>query len=512
MENNLETLTMDSIGEMIPDREENGNPLYPIFLKLEDLRLLIIGGGNVALEKLQSVLTNSPDTQITLVAPTILPEIIDISKEFTNLILYEREFDPMDCDEADLVFAAVNDIGLAEEIAEVAHGKNLLVNVADTPGLCDFYLSSIVKKGDLKIAISTNGKSPTLSKRLREVLTEAIPDETQISIEKLNELRSHLKGNFREKVKTLNAATQILIDKNDKKKRFNRRLRYAILYGLSIIAIMITGHLLFTYIPFHTIGSGVSSIFSSIDKTILLWILCGFIAQLIDGSMGMAYGVSTTTFLLSFGISPAVASASMHASEIFTTGTSSLVYLRYRNINGKLFRTMLIPGAVGAIIGACTISLLKKYMFFVKPIVSIYTLVLGILIIRKALGAKFGKRKKIRRIGPLAAIGGFLDSLGGGGWGPIVTSTLVAGGRDLRYSIGSAHAAKFFVAVISSVTFFFMIGISHWMIILGLVIGGMIAAPFSIWLSTRISIRNGLILVGLLIIITSIKTILAAFM
>jgi hypothetical protein len=117
-------------------------------------------------------------------------------------------------------------------------------------------------------------------------------------------------------------------------------------------------------------------------------------------------------------------------------------------------------------------------------------------------------KRKIKRIGVLGAVGGFLDSVGGGGWGPIVTSTLLAGGRDLRYTIGSAHAAKFFVAVISTVTFFFLIGIEHWTIIVGLMIGGMAAAPISIWLSTKISVRNGLIFVGFLVVIISLKTML----
>lgn len=498
--------------ELIPSETGNENRLFPVFLKLEGLRLLIVGGGSVALEKLQAILGNSPNTQVTLVAPLITPPILEFVKDFTNLVIYEREFQPEDCDDVDLVFSAVSDFGLSEEITREAHSRNLLVNAADTPGLCDFYLGSVVRKGNLKLAISTNGKSPTLAKRLREVLSEAIPDETEISIQQLSELRSHLKGPFKEKVEQLNKATALLLEQKDKKKRRLKKVRIGILYGLSVIALLITGHFLFLYLPFHTIGDWVSTGFGSIDSSILLWILAGFVAQLIDGSMGMAYGVTTTTFLLSFGISPAVASASMHASEIFTTGTSSLVYLRYKNINVKLFRSMLIPGAIGAIVGACTISLLKPYIGYVKPAVSVYTLILGVLIIRKALGVLQKRKRKIKRVGVLAAAGGFLDSVGGGGWGPIVTSSLIAGGRDLRYSVGSAHAAKFFVAVISTITFIFMIGIEHWTIILGLVIGGMIAAPFSIWLSTRISVRNGLILVGLLIIITSLKSLIGLFL
>jgi uncharacterized protein len=498
-----------TITEFSPIPETGGNNLlFPVFLKMEELRLLIIGGGNIALEKLETILANSPSTPITLVAPEIKVEILDISREFTNLIIYEREAEPTDFDEVDLVLIAVTHVSLAGELASWAHERNLLVNVADTPELCDFYLSSIVRKGDLKIAISTNEKSPTIAKRLKEVLNDAIPSDTQISIEQLHTLRKQLTDDFVDKEKSLNEATAILIEKQDKKKIFSRRIRVGSIYVLSALALMITGHWVFKYIPLDQFTSSISE---SIDSSILWWILGGFLAQLVDGSLGMAYGVTTTTFLLSFGISPAIASASMHASEIFTTGTSSLIYLRYKNINGKLFRSLLIPGAIGAIVGACTVSLLKAKMGYVKPVVSVYTILLGILIIRKALGPKKVKKKKFSRIGPLAAVGGFLDSVGGGGWGPIVTTTLVAGGRDLRYSIGSAHAAKFFVALISTVTFFFMIGTGHWQIILGLVLGGMIAAPFSIWLSTRISVRNGLVLVGLLVIITSLNTIINFF-
>lgn len=489
-----------------------GNKLFPVFLKLEDLRLLIIGGGNVALEKLNAVITNSPRTAVTLIAPEINPGIIELVQQRTNVLLLEREVAPEDFDEADLVLIAVNDFVLAEELVIEAHKRNLLVNVADTPAFCDFYLSSVVQKGDLKIAISTNGKSPTFAKRMKEVLNESVPAGSQQTIEQLNQLRDHLKGDFREKIEALNRVTSVLVEKGAKKKYTGLRLRHWLLYIFSAISLMIGGYYFFTYIPFGDIGNSVYGAVSSVDSQILTWIAIGLCAQLVDGALGMAYGVSTTTALLSFGITPAVASASMHASEIMITGTSSLVYLKYKNINGKLFRKLLVPGAIGAIIGACTVSLLKEYVGVVKPLVSIYTLILGVLILRKALGAIGKKRAKIKRVGVLASLGGFLDSVGGGGWGPIVTTTLVAGGRDLRYSIGSAHAAKFFVAVISSITFFFMIGIGHWTIILGLIIGGMIAAPFSIWLSTRISVRNGLILVGLLVIIVSLKTIIGTFL
>ncbi|MGZ4033732.1 MAG: TSUP family transporter [Bacteroidia bacterium] len=499
------------------------NQLFPVFFKLEHLHVLIVGGGNIGLEKISAVLNNSPETKVTLVARHVLPEIKAFQGQSEKLIILEKEFEVSDLDGKDLVIAATGDRNVSELIHRESKKRKILINVADTPDLCDFYLGSIVQKGDLKIAISTNGKSPTLAKRLKEVFNEALPDDTQESIENLNKFRDLLKGDFTNKVKELNKATAILIDKKgdqpfeqkELKKQFNKRILFVTLYALSVIALMLVGHLFFTFIPLTKIGGYFSGLASSLDSSVLLYILGGFVAQMIDGALGMAYGVSVTTFLLSLGIpaiTPAVASASMHASEIFTTGTSSLVYMRYKNVNNKLFRTLLIPGAIGAIAGAIVISYISKdYVNYVKPFVSVYTLALGVMIVRKALNLHIKTRKKIKRIKPVALIGGFLDSVGGGGWGPIVTTTLIAGGRNFRYAIGSSHVAKFFVAIISTATFISVIGLSHWHIIFGLVIGSMIAAPISIYLSNKISNKWGLILVGMLVIIVSFKTLIFTF-
>lgn len=319
-----------------------------------------------------------------------------------------------------------------------------------------------------------------------------------------------MKEENNEKTKTVTKVDAV--EKQNSKRSFTARILYVLLYIGSVIAIMLIGHLLFTLFPLSSISNIFSSFINSIDSSILLYILGGFIAQMIDGALGMAYGVSVTTFLLSLGIpaiTPAVASASMHASEVFTTGTSSLVYMRYKFVNNKLFRILLIPGALGAIAGAITVSYIsKEYIGIVKPFVAIYTLTLGILIMRKALNLHIKIRKKIKNIQPVAAVGGFLDSVGGGGWGPIVTTTLIAGGRNFRYAIGSSHVAKFFVALISTVTFMVMIGLSHWQIIFGLVIGSMAAAPLSIYLSTKISNKWGLILVGMVVIIVSLRNLI----
>jgi hypothetical protein len=197
------------------------NNLFPVFFKLEEMQLLIVGGGNVALEKLHAVLNNSPRTKIRLVAKNILPGIFELAKVYRNLQPEERAFREEDLSAVNLVIVAVNDLEVSGEIVHHAKKRNLLVNVADKPALCDFYLAGIVQKGNLKIAVSTNGKSPTFAKRLKELLLDVIPDEVEISIEKLNELRSLLKGSFREKVERLNAATQLLIDKTNEADKIN---------------------------------------------------------------------------------------------------------------------------------------------------------------------------------------------------------------------------------------------------------------------------------------------------
>ena len=242
-----------------------------------------------------------------------------------------------------------------------------------------------------------------------------------------------------------------------------------------------------------------------------LFILAGFVAQMIDGALGMAYGVSASTFLLSIGVPPAAASASIHTSEIFTSGVSGLMHLKFQNVNKKLFRTLLLPGIIGAAAGALTLSYLEEYNNILKPLIAIYTLYLGVRIIQKAFGKNKGKIKT-RHIPKLASFGGFMDSIGGGGWGPIVSSTLIAGGRHPRYTIGSVNLTEFFVALASSLTFFSIIGLSHWNVIAGLILGGIIAAPVAAFAARKIPTKKMMLIVGMLIILISARIIFLTMM
>lgn len=188
-----------------------GNNLFPVFLKLEQLKVLIVGGGYVGNEKLQAVLANSPKTTIRLVATVISEQIKDIAAPYNSIELIERPYQASDIDDANIVIAALNDRTVSEQVSIDAKAKGRLVNVADKPELCDFYLSSVVQKGNLKIAISTNGKSPTIAKRIKEVLNETLPAELDDLLNDMQQIRNKISGDFTEKVKQLNELTRKLV-------------------------------------------------------------------------------------------------------------------------------------------------------------------------------------------------------------------------------------------------------------------------------------------------------------
>lgn len=188
------------------------NNLFPVFLKLETLDTLIVGGGHVGLEKLAAVLKNSPAARVTLVARNVQQAIRDLAQDHAGVKIEERNFKLWDLWDKDLVILATDNRPLHESIRKFARTRRLLINVADTPELCDFYLGSVVTKGNLKIGVSTNGKSPTISKRIREYLEEALPDDTNDLLDNMQKIREQLTGDFNHKVKVLNEITTTWLD------------------------------------------------------------------------------------------------------------------------------------------------------------------------------------------------------------------------------------------------------------------------------------------------------------
>lgn len=245
------------------------------------------------------------------------------------------------------------------------------------------------------------------------------------------------------------------------------------------------------------------------EISIFLYILVGFVAQMIDGALGMAYGVSSNTFLLSLGIHPAAASASVHMAEVVTTGISGASHWKLGNVDWKLVRRLLFAGVLGGLIGAYLLTSIDGNVL--RPYISSYLLIMGGVIIYKAYTLT-PKTKMDEFHGPrisfLGLLGGFCDAIGGGGWGPVVTSTLVARGKNPRTTIGSVNFTEFFVTLGQSILFVITLSFGeYWQIILGLLIGGAIAAPIAAKLSQKLPMKTLMIFVGILIIVLSIRTI-----
>ncbi len=228
----------------------------------------------------------------------------------------------------------------------------------------------------------------------------------------------------------------------------------------------------------------------------------GLFAQVVDGALGMAYGVTASTFLLFTGVPPAAASASVHIAEVFTTGFSGLSHWKLGNINKALFKRLVIPGVIGAVIGAYLLTNIDGNV--IKPLISGYLLLMGIYILIKAFKTIRIKTDPPTYVAPLAVTGGFMDAIGGGGWGPVVTTSLVGSGQDPRTTIGSVNAAEFFLAIAGGAAFALFGGFTHWTVIAGLVIGGLFAAPIAAVLSAKLPARTLMIVVGILISLLSI--------
>jgi uncharacterized membrane protein YfcA len=235
----------------------------------------------------------------------------------------------------------------------------------------------------------------------------------------------------------------------------------------------------------------------------------GLLAQTVDGALGMAYGITSTTFLLASGSSPAVASASVHIAEVFTTGVSGISHVRLGNVNKNLFLKLLLPGMAGAILGAYVVSSMDGKA--IKPYVAAYLFLMGLYIISKIFRTIKPRREEPKHVAKLGLFGGFVDAVGGGGWGPVVTTTLVGTGQDPRTTIGSVNLAEFFLTFVSAMVFATLVEEGPWPIVAGLVVGGLFAAPFAAMLTRRLNTKVLLALVGTTISVTSTYNLYKAF-
>lgn len=253
-------------------------------------------------------------------------------------------------------------------------------------------------------------------------------------------------------------------------------------------------------------GSGGLQAIASTLQGSAFWIALaiGVAAQAVDGALGMGYGVTASSFLLGTGASPAVASASTHIAKLFTTGVSGIAHAKYGNVDRKLFVRLLLPGAAGGMLGVLLVTSVDGRLL--KPFVSAYLLVMGLYILAKAYRRARPRQGEPRHAAKLGLFGGFVDAVGGGGWGPVVTSTLVGSGNDPRTTIGSVNFAEFFMTLATAASFTFLAVEGTWPVVAGLVIGGLFAAPFAALLCKAVSTRVLFVSVGVLITALSAVT------
>jgi len=233
--------------------------------------------------------------------------------------------------------------------------------------------------------------------------------------------------------------------------------------------------------------------------------IVGFLAQVIDGALGMAYGVSANSFLLGLGVPPALASASVHTAEVFTTAASGISHWRLGNVDKEIIKRLALTGVIGGVIGAYVLSNIDGSV--IKPWIALYLLVMGIRILVKAFRPVNGFSGKLRQRLPLLGMfGGFMDAIGGGGWGPVVTTTMLANGEPPRKTIGSVNLTEFFVTFAEAVTFLFTLGTLDWPVVVGLLLGGGLAAPLGALLTKRVKARSMLVVVGIVVIFLQART------
>lgn len=475
------------------------NTLFPIFLKTDAARFLIIGGGNVGLEKTQTLLRQNPLIDITIVSIHFSNQLKELLNRHSHIIAHQREFKENDLESMNFVITATNNPELNRDIKYLANQRNILVNAADEPKNCNFYLGSIITKGNLKIAISTNGKSPVLARRMREYLEETIPNSIDNTITNLNEFRNNHQGDFKEKLTDLNRATATLAANQTKKeaKKYKR-----LVFEISLLFIVFfIGYGLSTFISVPFMLEQIAQI----PNEFYAMILVGFVAQLVDGALGLGYGVTCATSMMLFGIKLPAISGSIHTAEMFSSAISGYNHYKFGNVNKKLLFWLAVPGIIGATAGALALIYLgSRYETLAYALLSFYTLIIGIRLIVLAF-RKVYEKKPLKRVGILGFSGGFFDAFGGGGWGPLVTSTLLAKGRKVNFVIGTVSLAEFFVTLTAAIIFFFSLGVTHWYIVLGLIIGGAISAPFAARLAGRLSKKTALLCVAFLVIIFSLR-------
>lgn len=421
-----------------------------VFLNLENLKVLIVGGGIEALESLKKIINSFPNTKIHLIFESVSDEIKHFAEGKDTIKIQERRFFEDDFYNAHI--ALITDFGVEfyTEIIDIVQKKNVLISIANQPELSDFQLENFI------------------SKNKESVLKE-----------------QKLKWQYSKEAK---------------------KYRRMVIYLSLTFAAFFLGIAFDKYFSYAQAKDFVYEIPNE-----FYWMLAiGFFAQMVDGALGMGYGLTSSTLMMGMGVKLPSISGSIHTAEMFSSAMSGYSHYKYGNVNKKMLLYLAVPGVIGAVSGSLLLIYLgNEYENLAKGLMVTYTLIMGYRITRLAFKKIVVKQKT--HIGRLGFFGGMMDAFGGGGWGPIVTSTLLSKGRKTNYVIGTVSMAEFFVTLAAAIVFFSSLGVSNIEIILGLIIGGVLAAPIAARLAGKMPRKTALILVALLLIVSSARNLYKIF-
>ncbi|MHA6727765.1 TSUP family transporter [Chryseobacterium sp. A301] len=507
--------------------EKPHNPLdQTLFLNAESWAMVLVGSGPHSLQLIRENFRSSSPRAIELYDLEFSKELVELSDKHPELSLFNKTIESQDLKDRTLVILSPKAHFLEEELLEWIQNRKILIHVMGKPSSSDFSFADLLQTDQLFMGIKLGEFAPEVQHRIRRIVKESLPQDIDPFIERLKFAHKHPLMNISDELQHLDKLTQDYL--NQKKKSTLRdsefdnlskvvkavRRRANIYLGIIgfIVLLGLFSYILVEFKLFPDIGN-----FLSQDNHIFYkMLLVGFIAEIVAGSMGMGYGVLCTTILLMLNVAPPVVSASIHSAETFTSAAGSISHFKLKNVNKKLVKALALPAILGAIIGALALSFFgEQYAHIVKPIISVYTLYLGINILRNAFKRKKEHKRKAKtdtNLGFLGLVGGFIDSFAGGGWGPLVTGTLMKDGRTPRYVVGSSTVSKFILTLTSAITFFITIGIQHWNIVLGLLLGGIITAPFSAMLTAKLPVKKMFVVIGILVIVMSTISIVRAFL
>lgn len=494
-----------------------------VFVKPHQTSFLFIGESAHTAEKLKLIAESSDAASITIFSEQISSETKELSKIYTSLKILERQPEESEIKKASFIFAATENEQDAIHLKNLASKHSVLICFENFLHLSDFELGASVNKGQLHVAVAVDHVSKGVTGKIKQSIHELIPDELEDLLGNLSEVENKSVKSFREKVSAINRFTKEINRKDEyvnpyaELENTSKIVKTAQLKAnlyLGVIGVMLVFGLFFLTIYEFNLFPDVKAFLNQDNKIFYWMLLVGFLAEIVAGSMGMGYGVICTTVLLLLNVPPPVVSASIHSAESFTTAAGSISHYKLKNVNMKLVKSLAPYAVVGAIAGAVLLTWLgEHYATIVKPLIALYTLILGARILKKSLekSHQYKVDRKKSNLKVLGVAGGFIDSFAGGGWGPLVTGSLIKDGRTPRYVVGSSTVAKFILTVTSAVTFIFTIGIQHWNIVLGLLLGGIVTAPFSAMLTSRLPVKKMTVAISLLVIIMSMITIVKSF-